>query len=55
VGERLDVKADSSDIGDKGHPDITKVRPLIWDTAHRGYYGIGEFAGNAWEIGKIIG
>jgi len=41
-------------LGAKGYPDIAKVRPMIWDTAHRGYYGIGAFMGKAWEIGKII-
>lgn len=55
VGEIVDVKADPSVIGAKGYPDITKVKPLIWDTAHRGYYGIGACMGKAWEIGKSIG
>ena len=54
VGEILDVKADAAVIGEKGYPDITKVKPMIWDTAHRGYYGIGSFLGKAWEIGKNI-
>ncbi len=54
VGEILDVKADEAVLGAKGYPDITKVKPLIWDTAHRGYYGIGAFLGKAWEIGKSI-
>jgi flavin reductase (DIM6/NTAB) family NADH-FMN oxidoreductase RutF len=54
VGEIVDVKADESVLGAKGYPDITKVRPMIWDTAHRGYYGVGGFLGTAWEIGKTI-
>ncbi|KAA0888275.1 flavin reductase family protein [Oryzomonas rubra] len=54
VGEIVDVKADEALIGAKGYPDITKVRPIIWDTAHMGYYGLGEFLGKAWEIGKTI-
>jgi flavin reductase (DIM6/NTAB) family NADH-FMN oxidoreductase RutF len=54
VGEIVDVKADEAVVGAKGYPDITKVRPMIWDTAHRGYYGVGEFLGTAWEIGKTI-
>ena len=55
VGEIVDVKADQAVLGAKGYPDITKVKPMIWDTAHRGYYGIGAFLGKAWEIGKAIG
>jgi flavin reductase (DIM6/NTAB) family NADH-FMN oxidoreductase RutF len=52
VGEILDVKADLSVIGEKGYPDITRVKPLIWDPAHQGYYGIGRFLGKAWDNGK---
>jgi len=55
VGEIVDVKADEAVLGAKGYPDITKVRPMIWDTAHMGYYGLGEYLGKAWEIGKTIG
>ncbi len=55
VGEIVDVKADPAVIGAKGYPDITKVKPLAWDPAHRGYYGMGEFLGMAWAIGKKIG
>jgi flavin reductase (DIM6/NTAB) family NADH-FMN oxidoreductase RutF len=54
IGEIMDVKADQAVLGAKGYPDITKVKPIIWDTAHRGYYGIGAFLGRAWEIGKEI-
>ena len=54
VGEIVDVKADEAVLGAKGYPDIAKVRPMIWDTAHRGYYGVGNFLGMAREIGKTI-
>ena len=54
VGEIVDVKAAPEVIGKKGYPDITRVKPMIWDTAHLGYYGIGPFLGKAWEIGKTI-
>ena len=55
VGEIVDVKADESVLGAKGYPDIAKVKPVIWDPAQTGYYGIGQFLGKAWEIGKVIG
>lgn len=35
-------------------PDITKVKPMIWNSSLKGYYGIGVFLGKAWEIGKAI-
>jgi flavin reductase (DIM6/NTAB) family NADH-FMN oxidoreductase RutF len=55
VGGILDVKADVDAIGEKGYPDITKVRPLVFDTAHRRYFGIGDFVAKAWEVGKKFG
>ncbi|QEM68816.1 flavin reductase family protein [Geobacter sp. FeAm09] len=54
VGEIVDVKADETVIGAKGYPDITRVRPMIWDTAHMGYYGLGEFLGKAWQVGTTV-
>ena len=54
VGEIVDVKADEAVIGDKGYPDITRVQPFVWDSAHRRYLGLGESLGRAWEIGKTI-
>ncbi len=52
VGEILDVKAELSVIGEKGYPDIDKVKPLLWDPAHQGYYGVGTLLGKAWDNGK---
>lgn len=54
VGEIVDVKAEESVLGEKGYPDIAKVRPINWDTAHRRYYGLGDQLGLAWEIGKTV-
>ena len=54
VGEIVDIKADETVLGAKGYPDITKVKPFIWDAAHRRYFGLGEYLGTAWEIGKTI-
>lgn len=55
VGEIVDVKADESALGEKGYPDIEKVRPFVWDSAHRRYFALGTSLGKAWEIGKKIG
>jgi len=52
IGEIVDVKADPAVLGADGLPDILKIRPLVFDTGHRGYYGIGPFVGNAFSIGK---
>jgi flavin reductase (DIM6/NTAB) family NADH-FMN oxidoreductase RutF len=55
IGEILDVKADESVIGEKGFPDIEKVRPIIFGPEIRTYHGIGKFLGQAFAVGKDIG
>ncbi len=54
IGEIVDVKADSEVLGDDGIPDIMKIKPLIYDTGHKGYYGIGEELGKAFSAGKAL-
>jgi len=55
VGEILDVKADEGVLGEKGLPDIAKVRPLVFGPEIRTYHGIGQYLGQAFAIGKEIG
>ncbi|GFO67190.1 flavodoxin [Geomonas limicola] len=52
VGEIVDVKADASVLAADGLPDILKLKPMLFDTAHRGYYGVGEYLGQAFSVGK---
>ncbi|GFO58381.1 flavodoxin [Geomonas silvestris] len=52
VGEIVDVKADPSVLAADGLPDILKLKPMLFDTAHRGYYGVGAFLGQAFSVGK---
>lgn len=52
IGEIVDVKADPAVLGDDGLPDILKLKPLVFDTAHRGYHGVGPFLGQAFSVGK---
>ena len=52
VGEIIDVKADAEVLASDGLPDILKIKPLIFDTAHRGYHGIGPLLGLAFTVGK---
>jgi flavin reductase (DIM6/NTAB) family NADH-FMN oxidoreductase RutF len=54
VGEIIDVKADGAVLDDDGLPDILKIKPLVFDTAHRGYHGIGPLLGKAFSVGKEI-
>ena len=52
IGEIIDVKADANVLAEDGLPDIVKIKPLIFDTGHRGYYGIGPLLGLAFTVGK---
>lgn len=52
VGEIVDAKADASVLAADGLPDILKIRPMIFDTAHRGYHGVGPLLGQAFSVGK---
>ncbi len=52
VGEVLDVKAEESVLDAEGVPDIELIRPLVYDTGKRRYYGIGPLLGQAFSIGR---
>jgi flavin reductase (DIM6/NTAB) family NADH-FMN oxidoreductase RutF len=54
IGEILDVKADAAVLGDKGLPDIDKVRPIVFGPEIRTYHGLGKYLGQAFAIGKDV-
>jgi len=54
IGEIVDVKADLDTLSDDGLPDILKVKPLVYDTAHKGYHAVGPLLGKAFSIGKKL-
>ena len=37
------------------HPDILKIKPLLYDTSHKGYHGVGPLLGTAFSVGKAKG
>ena len=52
VGEILDVKIDENMLDDDGHPGMEKIRPVVFSPEFQRYHGIGEFIGNAFDVGK---
>jgi flavin reductase (DIM6/NTAB) family NADH-FMN oxidoreductase RutF len=52
VGEVLDIKADEAALGDSGFPDIRKIKPMAFAPQSQEYYGIGDFLGKAFSVGK---
>lgn len=54
IGEIVDVKADTDVLATDGQPDIMKIKPLIYDTSHKGYHGVGPLLGKAFSVGKEL-
>jgi flavin reductase (DIM6/NTAB) family NADH-FMN oxidoreductase RutF len=54
VGEVVDVKAEDSVMAKGGLLDITKIKPLVFTPDTQAYYGIGNFVGRAFSVGKGI-
>ena len=54
IGEICDVKIEESMLNDEGKPDIEKIRPFVYSPEVRRYNGIGEFIGQAFEIGRKL-
>jgi flavin reductase (DIM6/NTAB) family NADH-FMN oxidoreductase RutF len=52
IGEIVDVKADMDVLADDGLPDILQIKPLIYDTAHKGYHSVGPLQGKAFTVGN---
>jgi flavin reductase (DIM6/NTAB) family NADH-FMN oxidoreductase RutF len=54
IGEILDVKADTSVLDERGTPEIEKVKAVLYAPESRKYFGIGDFLGDAYSIGKGV-
>ena len=54
IGEIMDIKAEEFVIGEKGLPDIEKIKPMIFAPDRRTYYGVGKYLKRAFYIGKEI-
>ena len=55
IGEIMDVKVEEDMLGKDGFPDMKKVKPIVYAPSSRVYFGVGEFLGNAYTIGKKFG
>jgi flavin reductase (DIM6/NTAB) family NADH-FMN oxidoreductase RutF len=54
IGEIIDIKADEAMLDEKGVPAIEKVKPVLFAPEMQAYYGVGNFLGKAFSIGKEI-
>jgi len=53
IGEIVNACADESILTD-GKVDVTKLRPIVYDTAGHGYYALGKRVGSAHSDGKKL-
>jgi len=54
IAEILDIKADDSVLDSEGRPDITEIKPFVYDHTKFEYYGISELLGKAFSEGKRL-
>lgn len=54
IGEILDVKVEESMLSADYKPDISKVEPMLFSNPERAYYGIGDFIGKAFSMGRFL-
>jgi flavin reductase (DIM6/NTAB) family NADH-FMN oxidoreductase RutF len=54
IGEILDIKADEALLGSDDSIDVEKVEPIVFAPEVRKYFGLGNYLGKAFSIGKKI-
>ena len=54
VGEIVNMSADESILDEDGNIDLSKLQPVIFDSAKNEYRVVGEKVGTAWGSGKAI-
>ena len=52
IGEISDVKVETDVLTDDGKADVEKVRPFTYNPDLRKYYGIGNYIGDAHNMGR---
>jgi len=45
IGEIVDIKIDEDVLGEKGLPDIEKIKPIIFAPGTQTYHGVGTYLG----------
>ena len=54
VGRIVNVSADESVLGDNGKVDVTKLRPITYDSMNHDYLVLGAKVGNAFHDGAAL-
>lgn len=54
LGKVINMSADESILDETGKIDSSKLKPIIFDSVHKSYFGIGKKVGNAFSDGNKI-
>ena len=55
IAEILDVKANTSCLDATGkYPEMEKVKPIVFDSGSKNYYGLGKLLGRGFSCGKEL-
>jgi len=52
IGQIIDTKIDELALDENNVPQLGKIKPILYTPEIRAYYGVGEFLGKAFSIGK---
>ncbi len=52
IGEIVDVKVDENALGEKGYPELNKIRPILYTPGSGLYFACGSYLGEAYTIGR---
>ena len=52
IGQIIDTKVDELALDENNVPQLGEIKPILYTPEIRAYYGIGEFLGKAFSIGK---
>lgn len=51
IGRIVNVLADEKVLDEKGEIDSGKLNTFLFDQMRNGYYGVGKYLGQAWDVG----
>lgn len=54
IGKIVNVSADESVLDDRGLIDVSKLNPVVYESAHKAYIALGKVVGAAFADGKKI-
>ena len=54
VGDIVNVSVDESALTEEGRVDVSRFRPIIYDSFNHTYNVVGEAVAKAYEVGKTI-